>query len=103
MLIQLSACSPQSTSFKTVCSNFDELLGLNNYSQMTSIERNTWLLNKSLETLPTNDMALQAWNAIANATASERYELYRDAALSTGLKSWNCESMELAAYEVGAN
>ena len=103
VLIQLSACSPKSSSFTTLCRNFDKLVDLNNYTQMTSEERNTWLLNKSLETLSTSDMALQAWNAIANATASERYQLYKDAALSTGLEDWNCDSMKLAAHEVGAN
>lgn len=99
---QLAGCSNSDNDFDVICNSFSNLHDLDNYNQMSSEQRNVWILEDALSKLSSKNNALQTWNAVANATASQRYELFVYAAVESGYQKWSCESMRLTAHEVGA-
>ena len=99
---QLAGCSKSGSDFDVICNSFLDLLGLDNYNQMSTEQRNVWLLEDAIRKLSSKSNALQRWNAVANATASQRYELFVYAAEESGYPGWSCEVMRMTAHEVGA-
>lgn len=87
--------------FDTICSYFNALVKESSVDSMTSIKRNDFILNKINKDLkPTSD-ARVAWEAIGNADASMRYELFQSSAESVTKSKWQCKSMKKLAPITG--
>lgn len=90
----ITGCSPQKTEFDQVCGYFSELKSQLEQRNLSAAERGDYIFGKVLQTLPVDSDARIAWEAIANAEASQRYNLFVEAAASTGIKDWQCPSMK---------
>ncbi len=93
----ITGCSPQKTEFDQVCGYFSELQSQLEQRSLSAAERGHYILGKVLQTLPVDSDARIAWEAIANAEASQRYNLFVEAAASTGINNWQCPSMQQLA------
>lgn len=104
-----SACSmgkddsadKQRAAFDAFCWGFEELIKQPNYDSMDSEQRHDALLARVNPIVEPETHAYIAWDAIRFATAHERYQLFTEAAASTGFSGWECEAMKLHADEVG--
>lgn len=89
--------------FEIFCEQFTQLAESADFSQLTSEERATRLESQLASHLAPTTNAYIAWTAIRNGPASERYFLYKDAALSTGQKNWDCPAVKLHGLNVGSS
>lgn len=90
----ITGCSPQKTEFDQVCGYFSELQSQLKQRSLSAAERGDYILDKVLQALPVDSDARIAWEAIASAEASQRYNSFVEAATSTGIKDWQCPSMK---------
>lgn len=108
--VLVTACTPKdkveaasnASDFDLFCSQFTEFTQSENYAELTAQERAARLDALLLEKLPATSNAYQAWAAIQNATPAQRPALYKDAAKSTGMKSWDCPAVERHGHLIGS-
>lgn len=107
----LAACSsdrqgvdnkPGKNEFDILCDNFTALVGSENYSSLSEEDRAAQLDLTLTNKLNRNGNAYAAWTAIRNATPTDRYSLYAEAARSTGYQNWNCPAISSHGHEVGS-
>lgn len=103
LIISLGCSAEKANDFDAACAAFDELIKVPNYAKKSPAERNEAFENLLASKLNEESEAYIAWQAIGYAEAKERYLLFKEAALSTGVKSWSCESMSNHVHEVGQN
>jgi hypothetical protein len=89
--------------FDIFCEQFTQLAESADFIHLTSEERATRLESQLASQLGPTTNAYIAWTAIRNGPASERYFLYKDAALSTGQKNWDCPAVKLHGHNVGSS
>lgn len=104
-LLAVSSCSQhegQTSDFELLCRDFTQLTEQSRYEFMSSSERADLLESKLAESLTPDQSAYIAWTAIRNADPAERYNLYQDAAASSGHDGWDCLAMRMHSHEVGS-
>ena len=89
------------SDFDIACVSFEEIVKLENYSEMSPQERNEEYESLLSSKVSAESNALVSWLAVSHVDSKERYKLYQEAALSTGLEDWGCESMSRRAHEIG--
>jgi hypothetical protein len=111
LALTISACSPEQggqftksgSGFDVLCSEFSTLTQTANYLTLSSEERGTELDGVLTQKLRPDNNAYLAWSAIRNATPTERYSLYKEAATSTGYNDWECAAIAQHGQEVGSS
>ena len=88
--------------FDKVCEYFQQLEQLPKIDTMTSLQRNSFVMERISQNLRPESDARVAWEAIANADAAQRYELFKSSAESVHSGSWQCPSMKKLAIKTGA-
>jgi hypothetical protein len=89
--------------FDVLCSEFSSLTQETDYATLSSEKRSEKLDAMLAQRFEPDNDAYQAWSAIRNASAMERYTLYREAAASTGYNDWECPAIALHGHEVGSS
>lgn len=91
------------TDFDAFCDAFMKLVALPNYEQLNGEQRQSRLLTIFDGKVATVSNAFIAWDAIQYADAKERYQLFTEAASSSGVENWQCNAMKMHAHEVGVD
>ena len=93
-VVSISGCSEKEKDFDLVCDYFNQLEIQLNQKVMTPSEKGNFILEKVMNNLSQESDAAIAWNAIAAAEPSERYNLFVSAAESSGIMNFRCPAME---------
>lgn len=91
----------QRAAYDALCKGFEQLTKKSTYDSMDSQQRHDELLVLVDPIVDPEAHAYVAWDAIRFATAHERYQLFTEAAASSGYSDWECEVMKVHADEVG--
>jgi hypothetical protein len=96
----LSGCAADN-DFDAVCGIFKELRAKSDLDQLSRQQRAAFVTDKINKNLHTSSAARIAWEAIAAAEPSQRYELFKGDAEEVTGKSWDCEAMQKLASTAG--
>jgi hypothetical protein len=107
----IAACSQEQSTksantangFDVLCSEFSSLTKEADYPSLSSEKRGEKLDGILAQQFEPNNNAYLAWSAIRNASPTERYTLYREAAASTGYRDWECPAIARHGHEVGSS
>lgn len=107
----VAACSSENdrasgetkAEFEVLCDEFTTLAQSSDFAQLLPEVRAEQLELMLVNKLYLTDHAYMAWTAIRNATPSERYSLYREAAASSGYQEWSCPAMAEHGHKVGSS
>ena len=100
----LSACvatTIQANDFDRVCHYFEALEKSPKQENLSSQERNQFILKKINQNLDPHSDAKIAWEAISRATSEQRYELFKSGAESALKNNWECSAMKRLANVTG--
>lgn len=99
----LSGCglSDEKNDFMVLCTQYELLINIENYSELNSVERAAKLDSFLTKELHGKGDAYAAWSAIQYGPAEERYFLFKEAARSVGYADWNCPAIEKHGHEIG--
>lgn len=86
--------------FDMVCRYFYELEKLVESEQLTSDQRNDFIMSRLDENLPASP-ARTSWEAVSYAIPEDRYEIYKTGAESALGVDWSCRPMEKLAPLTG--
>ncbi|MDH5409145.1 MAG: hypothetical protein OEY00_11100 [Gammaproteobacteria bacterium] len=93
-------CLANNADFDVVCSYFQSLDTHKGQKAMDHMQRNNFIFEK-LKSLPETSNAKAAWEAVSNAEANQRYELFKSATESVINKTWDCPAMKKLAPVTG--
>jgi len=93
---------PVGTDFDTVCQYFDKLQIEVSSRHLSAVERGNFISGLVNKELSSDSNASVAWAAIINASADQRYDLFKSAVKSVTHERWHCKAMERLISTVDA-
>ena len=91
----------EKNEFDQFCDIFTALSTEPRFEKMSTAEKYTSLDKALIDGLSSSGDAYIAWTAVSLAEPSQRYQLFKDAAVSSLKIQWECQSLKDHAHTVG--
>ncbi len=89
------------SNFDLLCQHFQALEQHKDLAEISSIQRNDFILGKIEKTLALSDVKI-AWDALSYFAAEERYVNFKMVAEEELGREWQCDAMQSLAATTGA-